>query len=202
MTRRVLLTGFGPFPGVEVNGTGVMVPRLARAARRRFPGVVISTAILPTEWQRGPVKARAALARAKPDVVLHFGVSDRAHGFVIERRGVNACVAFPDGAGMMPPAPMLDAAGPKRRAVTLPVAGIVARLKAAGLPAVSSDDAGQYLCNAVLYQSLGLMDADEGRMAGFVHLPASLAQPHVDGTLTVEQAVAGSLEILAVCLGK
>lgn len=197
--RRILLTGFGPFPGVAANATGVLVPRLARAARRRFPGAVVRTGILPTEWVRGTGRARAAIERAKPDVVIHFGVSDRAHGFVIERRAVNACLHTADGAGLMPALPVLDEAGPKRRAVTLPVAAIVSRLKALGLPVVASDDAGQYLCNAVLYQSLGLMAGGTG-LVGFVHLPASLADDGADGALTVEQAVAGSLEIIAVCL--
>jgi pyroglutamyl-peptidase len=196
----ILLTGFGPFPGVATNASGLLVPRLARAARRRFPQAVVSTAILPTEWVRGPVKARAAFVRAKPDVVVHFGVSDRAHGFVIERRGVNGCVRSPDGAGLMPVLPVLDEAGPKRRAASLPVAGIVARLRALGLPAVPSDDAGQYLCNAVLYQSLGMAEATGAGMAGFVHLPASLAAHGGAQVLTMEQALAGSLEILAVCL--
>ncbi len=205
----VLITGFGPFPGVAVNASGMLVPRLARAARRRFVGVHVHTAILPTEWGRGPARARAAHERASPDISIHFGVSGRAQGFVIERRGVNVCLHTEDGAGKLPPLDVLDPNGPKRRAVTLPVAGIVARLKSLGLPAVTSDDAGSYLCNAVLYQSLGLTGADARGMgcgmAGFVHLPSSLApSPLADeghsGPLTFEQALAGSLEIIAVCL--
>ncbi len=196
MTANILITGFGPFPGVAVNATGLLVPRLASVARRRFAGVVIHSAILPTEWGRGPARALCAHERATPDVSIHFGVSGRAQGFVIERRGVNACLQTEDGAGHLPPLAVLDPAGPKRRAVTLPVAGIVARLRALGLPAVASDDAGSYLCNAVLYQSLGFGDG----MAGFVHLPSSLVDEGQAGALTFEQALAGSLEIIAVCL--
>lgn len=192
------MTGFGPFPGVEFNATGVLVPRLARAARRRFTDAQVFTAILPTEWVRGPKRARAAFQRAQPTLVLHFGVSDRARGFVIERRGVNACVMAADGVGAMPTSPVLSEFGRERRRVTLPVKTIVRRLHELGLPAEASDDAGQYLCNAVLYQSLGLIEG--AGMVGFVHLPSALAEDHGEGALTVEQAVAGSLEILAVCL--
>ena len=204
MTPSVLITGFGPFPGVAVNASGMLVPRLARAARRRFASVAVHTAILPTEWGRGPARARAAYERASPDISIHFGVSGRAEGFVIERCGLNVCVQTEDGAGYLPALAVLDPAGPVRRAVTLPVAAIVARLRALGLPAVTSDDAGSYLCNAVLYQSLGLTGADargsSGRVAGFVHLPSSLADEGQAGPLTFEQALAGSLEIIAVCL--
>jgi len=195
---RILLTGFGPFPGVQVNATGVLVPRLARAARRRFASHSVSTAILPTEWVRGPARARAAFERAQPTLVLHFGVSDRARGFVVERRGVNACVMAADGVGAMPASLVLNEIGRKRRRVTLPVPTIVRRLQELGLPAEASDDAGQYLCNAVLYQSLGLMEG--AGMVGFVHLPSALADDHGEGALTIEQALAGSLAILDVCL--
>jgi pyroglutamyl-peptidase len=197
VTRRVFITGFGPFPGVAVNATGVLVPRLVRVARRQFAGVEIHSAILPTEWGRGPARARAVYERVTPDISIHFWVSGRAEGFVIERRGVNVCVQTEDGAGRLPALAELDPGGPKRRAVTLPIAGIVARLKAMGLPVATSDDAGAYLCNAVLYQSLGLTGAG---MAGFVHLPSSLADGGKAGALTFEQALAGSLEIIAVCL--
>ena len=98
----------------------------------------------------------------------------------------------------MPTSPVLSEFGRERRRVTLPVKTIVRRLHELGLPAEASDDAGQYLCNAVLYQSLGLIEG--AGMVGFVHLPSALAEDHGEGALTVEQAVAGSLEILAVCL--
>ena len=192
----VLITGFGPFPGVPVNATGVLVPRLASAARRRFAGVAIHSAILPTEWSQGPARAKAAYERVSPDASIHFGVSGRAEGFVIERRGINVCLKTEDGAGHLPPLAVLDPEGSKRRAVTLPVAEIVARLKRMGLPVATSDDAGSYLCNAVLYQSLGF----GAGMAGFVHLPSSLADGGKAGPLTFAQALAGSLEIIAVCL--
>ena len=119
------------------------MPRLASAARRRFAGVAIHSAILPTEWSQGPARAKAAYERVSPDVSIHFGVSGRAEGFVIERRGINVCLKTEDGAGHLPPLAVLDPEGSKRRAVTLPVAGIVARLKRMGLPVATSDDGGR-----------------------------------------------------------
>ena len=119
-SKTILLTGFGPFPGIPFNASGLLVPRIARAARARFPGLTIATAILPTEWRRGPARAASAINRAAPDIAIHFGVSPKAHGFVIERRGVNACLPSADGAGLMPPLALLEPNGPARRAVTLP----------------------------------------------------------------------------------
>lgn len=204
MKPSILITGFGPFPGVATNASGLLVPKLARAARKRFADCEFHTAILPTQWQRGTARARAAFVRSDADISIHFGVSSRADGFVIERRGVNACLQTSDSAGALPQGLLLDPVGPARRPATLPVQAIVSRLKARGLPVVSSDDAGGYLCNAVLYQSLGLAAARPRAIAGFVHLPAYLADPDqaaiVPQSLTFAQALSGSLEIIAVCL--
>lgn len=197
----VLLTGFGPFPGMPANATRELVPVLARRARLRFAGVQVRSALLPTEWVRGPQHASSALERAQPDIVIHFGVSERAAGFVIERRGVNVCASSADGAGALPAAALLEPDGPQQRAVNLPVDLIVDRLRGLGLPAALSDDAGQYLCNAVLYQSLARL-AGSGAIAGFVHLPHALPQTREGAAagLTFAEAVTGGLEIIAVCL--
>src|SRR6185503_17433013 len=74
----VLITGFGPFPGVPVNATMQLVPELARAAARQFAGVRIATEVLATEWAAAPQRLDALLAEIEPDLVLHFGVSSRA----------------------------------------------------------------------------------------------------------------------------
>lgn len=206
----VLLTGFGPFPGIPVNASGLLATRLATAARAHFPGVDFATAQLPTEWTQGPRRARAAIMRVKPTLIIHFGVSQRAQGFVIERQGVNACCAEPDGAGSMPLADLLDPSGPKTRKATLPVATIARDLKALGLPVALSSDAGAYLCNAVLFHSLAMAkNGDHAARVGFVHIPDSLVGAGRDGLkpmpecpLTWDAAVAGGLAILKTCLNE
>lgn len=195
-----LLTGFGPFPGVPHNATGVLVPRLAAKARRHFPDWRIATAILPTEWDAAPVALARHIARARPLLALHFGVSREARGFIIETLGRNVCRPTADAAGMPPNSALLVADGPATRAAILPAIEIVTRLTRRGFPAATSDDAGGYLCNAVLYHSLGHAEAAAPRpaRAGFVHVPADLGSP--GAVLSLDQAVDGGLEILAACL--
>jgi pyroglutamyl-peptidase len=203
----VLITGFGPFPGVPVNATMRLVPELAQAAARRFAGVRIATAVLATEWTAAPRRLEALLEEIEPDLVLHFGVSSRARGFEVEARAQNACLQSPDAAGALPPGVAVREGGPEFMAATLPVRHIVARLRRRGIPAFLSRDAGGYLCNATLYHSLGCARERPGCRVGFVHIPATLGRPgaanrgRVGGrTLTWEQAHAGGLEILAACL--
>ncbi len=65
----VLVTGFGPFPGVPVNATMRLVPELVQAARHALPGVRVASAILATEWAAAPLRLDALLADTEPDLV-------------------------------------------------------------------------------------------------------------------------------------
>lgn len=204
----LLITGFGPFPGVPVNATMRLVPELAEAAARTFPGLRVTTELLATEWQTAPTRAAALQDELQPDLVLHFGVSPRARGFEIETRARNACQMSPDASGALPLAPILNGDGAEYLAAGLPAQALVARLRRRGIPAFVSRDAGAYLCNALLYHSLAQGPAAAGRRVGFIHIPASLARPGGANRgrsgacpLTWAQALEGGLEIVAGCLG-
>jgi pyroglutamyl-peptidase len=206
---RVLLTGFAPFPGVPVNATMALVPQLADRAKSHFPGTKLSAGVLATEWLAAPRQLDILLAQARPDLILHFGVSGRARGFEIELRGQNRCLPAADAGGALPVSAAVRADGPEILRVSLPVNYLVARLRRRGIPAFVSRDAGGYLCNATLYHSLAAARAQPGRRVGFIHIPASLAWPTAAGRgrsgacpLTWAQALEGGLEILAVCLNR
>ena len=205
----VLITGFGPFPGVPVNATMQLVPELAAAGTRAFAGVRIATAILATEWAAAPRTLDGLLAEVKPDLVLHFGVSSRARGFEVEFAG-GQCLHADAGCGGRYCRRESGCARTGRSTckASLPVQHIVARLRARGIPAFVSRDAGGYLCNATLYHSLGCAREVPGRRVGFIHIPATLGRPGAANRgrvgacrLTWEQAGSGGLEILAACLG-
>ena len=206
----VLLTGFGPFPGVGANATTLLVPRLAEAAARTFPGMRIAYDVLPTEWSAGPARALRLYGEHRPALALHFGVSSRARGFEIETRARNRCQASPDAAGLLPPLDLLSPEGPETLPAQVPAAYIVARLRRRGLPASLSRDAGGYLCNALLYRALELgRDLPDPPRAGFIHLPASLVHerfptrgPVPGAPLDWEGVVEGGLEIIAASLGR
>ena len=152
---------------------------------------------MPTEWTPAPKRLAALLAALKPALVLHFGVAQDATGFRIECEGRNACQPVPDARGNIPPVLNLIAGGALSQSATIPVEEIVRRLRGLGLPAYTSNDAGRYLCNAVLYHSLCVSTSSRTRFrAGFVHIPTDLTGP----PLTFEDALRGSLEIVKVCL--
>ncbi|MCH9807907.1 MAG: pyroglutamyl-peptidase I [Alphaproteobacteria bacterium] len=194
--RKVLLTGFGPFPGVPRNATSDLVPAIAAAAHRRYPETEIVDAVLPVTWTGGPGEARRLIGRHQPDIVVHFGVSDRAEGFVIETQAANSCLAAPDADGALPPLELLGSDTGADLFSTLPCQEICTRLCDLGLRVEASSDAGGYLCNAVLFNSLKC--ARENMRVGFVHVPTGLEEGCKG--LSMADAVRGGLEIIAVCL--
>ncbi|MFT3732020.1 MAG: pyroglutamyl-peptidase I [Hyphomicrobium sp.] len=192
----VLLTGFGPFPGVPVNASGELVRRLVRIARREFPNVRFVAAVLPTEWGRAPRRIAALHARYHPVLALHFGVASGLQCVRLETTGRNALRASPDAAGVLPADELLCPDGLAERRATIDIPRISRALEARGWPCSSSDDAGGYLCNAALYQSLACAE-HHGGSVGFVHIPADLSQ----SPLAMKRGVETALEIVRAALG-
>ena len=199
----VLLTGFGPFPGVERNASSELALDLARRAAERHTSVDFVAAVLPVDWQEGPRRIEDLIGQHRPAVSLHFGVSSRATGFVIEAHAYNVATAMPDDSGEIAGSINLVAGDRPRRSATLPVKRIVQDLRAAGFPAELSSDPGRYLCNAVLYHSLRQAARSSPRLrAGFVHIPATL-ESGVGGAnslITWPEAIDGGLRMIDTCL--
>lgn len=200
----ILLTGFGPFPGRAHNATAALVPELAAVARSRFPDHEIVDAVLPVEWTRAPLELDELLKRGDAALALHFGVAREARGFQIESIGRNICGALYDASGALPRAAQLIDDAPESLTSTFPVERIMMRLKRASLPCSISLSAGTYLCNALLYHSLtAALELSTPFVAGFVHLPASLAATgEAECPLSWDDALAGGIEIIAACLEK
>jgi pyroglutamyl-peptidase len=210
----VLITGFGPFPGQPRNASSLLAEAVAAEAQSLVPGYAFKAATLPTEWETGPRVLGALLVELEPVIALHFGVSSRATGFVVETRARNERSPTPDACGAAPADCQVDIYGPDALSASLPARLIVDRLRRRGLPAQLSRDAGAYLCNAVLYHSLAdarrrsANGAGAGLRRGFVHLPDRLlagpgtsARRAAPSRLDWEGAVAGGLEIVSVCAG-
>jgi pyroglutamyl-peptidase len=200
----IVLTGFGPFLTVQENATSALVPTLAKAVAAHFPNVACVAEILPTDWQKAPARLDELMREHTPAIVLQFGVSSRAKGFVIETRGRNARQASVDVTGCKPHSARIATGGPKFVVTTVPVKQILSRLHALGLRATKSHSAGEYLCNALLYHGLWTATcaapASSPPIMGFIHLPVDLpaAAPSAK-KLTIEQAVNGGVAIVAAC---
>lgn len=174
---RILVTGFGPFPAMPFNASQALVEDLEERKAASPWGEYLHTAILPTDWRRAPRQAGVLIDGLKPDVILHIGVSSRTDRFQIETRAFNATRNAADCSEGYPLGHYVRRGGPPVLKTTLPAELIVSRLRLAKVPASLSSDAGRYLCNAILYESLFKAGRSPHlRFAGFIHIPA--LSPH------------------------
>ncbi len=204
---KVLLTGFGPFPGVPNNVSGSFAQTLAQEARRCYRQADFEAACLPTVWHEAPLQLEHLYYVHQPSIALHFGVSHLAKSIVVETTAKNA-TGRPDALGVSPVQEHLLPGGRHALSATVPVGRLVARLRNAGVPATVSHDAGAYLCNALLYHSIELMRVlrADGQ-CGFIHLPVELPKrsSHFGkrraAGLDFDRAVEGGLEMIGTLLG-
>lgn len=103
----------------------------------------------------------------KPDAIIHFGVDGTRRTINIETRAVNQAVRVrPDAVGVSPRQPELQANGERSRSSTLPARALLEAARSSGAPVRLSNNAGTYLCNATLWDSIG-----SGIPSIFIHVP-------------------------------
>ena len=165
----VLVTGFGPFPGVPVNPSRE-VARLLEAAPPE--GVRVRARELPVSFQGTPKALRDAVAGGEaPSALLSMGVQREA-GFLLERRARGRYdTERVDNDGVS--AAGLELVLGQDRASDLDLESLAKCLREAGAADVRlSDDAGGYVCEITNHTLLG-----EGQRLGvpalFLHIPPS-----------------------------
>jgi pyroglutamyl-peptidase len=119
-----------------------------------------------------------AIHRFEPDVVISLGQADAYSQIAVEQVAVNLNSSEePDNAGSRATDLPVVPGGPIAYWSSLPVTGIVAALRDAGIPAVVSYDAGGYVCNHLFYGLMHLLATERlDTIGGFVHLPLLLEQ--------------------------
>jgi pyroglutamyl-peptidase len=167
---RVLLTGFEPFGGEDVNPSWQAVSLVRDAPPE---GVELHAVQLSCVFGRANEELRAAIAEFSPDLVLCVGQAGGRPDLTVERVAVNVDDArIPDNAGNQPIDEPIAPDGPAAYFAPLPVKACVAAVREAGLPASVSQTAGTFVCNHVFY-GLAHLAATElpALRGGFVHVP-------------------------------
>jgi pyroglutamyl-peptidase len=171
---KLLVSGFGPFPGAPENPTEALIRALADELAETFGASALRAVVLPTDYRRSWSALRRIYGGFDPDVVVHFGLSGRAKAVHIETTGVNAVdPKKPDASGSAPRSGRARRDGPEKLSATLPTGSILAALKRERIAAQLSENAGRYVCNATLYRSLHAAPAS--RRVGLIHVPPNLA---------------------------
>lgn len=163
--RTLLVTGFAPF-GPHARNPSELIARAVDGSS--VDGVEVVGRTLPVVWDAAFPALLAAVTEVRPSALLMLGVAQRPTlCFEVVARNVQG--PREDTAGRLPDAGEVVPGGPARLTGRLPWS----RLATGPLPAVYSSDAGDYLCNHLLYRALH--DLPTLGVRGFVHVPPLLA---------------------------
>ena len=167
---RVLLTGFGPFPGVPVNPSAVLVKALARRQRPALAGTARTTHIFATTYEAVDRDLPKLFAQ-KPDIVLMFGLAGSRRHVCIETRARNAVsLLYPDASGHRAVRGVIVPDGRRALKGSAPFADLLGALRGSAIPSRLSRDAGRYLCNYSYWR--GLERANGGDpLVQLIHIP-------------------------------
>ena len=166
---RVLVTGFGPFPGAPFNPSARLVKALAHRRRPAFDGVQLTTHIFATSYAAVD-RDLPKLLEQKPEIVLLFGVAGRRRQLCIETRAQNAAtLLFPDASRHKPKRRVVTPGAPSSRRGNAPFMRLLHAARGK-FPARLSRDAGRYLCNYVYWQTLQHARGAQP-LVQFVHIP-------------------------------
>jgi pyroglutamyl-peptidase len=195
---RVLLTGFGPFPGVTENPSAWLAETLVERATSLGLDCELHARVLPTEWEAVAALAPRLYETLQPRVMIHFGLSERARSLRIERSAHNRALPRADALGKLPASPVIIAERPNRLDTGLPAAALAADLRARGHTAETSWSAGRYLCNFLYYLSLEWAARQTSPpLALFMHVPHPATQ---GGPFSEAELLHGAQETLRLVL--
>jgi pyroglutamyl-peptidase len=171
-TLRVLVTGFGPFPGAPYNPTMPLVKRLAQLRRPAFSDVAFFSHIFHVTYATVDRELPELIAALRPDALLSFGLADRTGFMRIETRARNAVTTtFPDAdRNRARKGSIVDAADAAMFGSHS--AKLLRAARATGIDARASRDAGSYLCNYLSWRAIEAVRKQDGPcLAAFVHIP-------------------------------
>lgn len=166
--KRVLLTGFEPFGGENINPSLEIAKVLDRKETIEYK---IFSRELPCVFENAIQQLKEAIQEIQPDLVLCIGQAGGRPDLSIERVAINIDDArIPDNQGNQPIDKPIIQSGPVAYWSSLPIKAIVKHLRDAGLPASISQTAGTYVCNHVFYGLMHEIQHSHIR-GGFIHIP-------------------------------
>jgi pyroglutamyl-peptidase len=169
---RILVTGFGPFPGAPFNPTELLVARLLRLRRPALNDIELFGHIFPVTYQNVDDELPKLLASCRPQALLMFGLATRTRHVRVETRARNAVTMLWPDAGRARPRKGSIASGIDGQMFGPHTAKLLHAAMATGIDVRASRDAGSYLCNYLSWRAIEATHRDGGpRLAAFVHVP-------------------------------
>ena len=167
---KILLTGFEPFGGDAVNSAQETIKAVACSD---FVDADVFVELLPVSFKRVGNMLVPLIDELGPDVAMMLGQVRTSEKIRIERFALNLMDSVKgDNDGYIPDEETIFPDSPLALQSTLPLKAIKKSLTECGIPAVVSNSAGLYVCNATYYTALHHIAAKAlPTQAVFIHLP-------------------------------
>lgn len=193
MGRRLLITGFEPFDGKQINPSWLAVEQLPDTVG----DFMLCKLRIPTVYAKAAAMVLETADRFQPDVILSVGVAGGRDAVTPERIAVNIRDArIADNEGNHPQGDLVVSGAPAAYFATVPVKEMAAAIRARWIPGAVSNTAGTYVCNDVFFTLLHHYAGTETNV-GFVHVPYLPEQG--DPSLTLDRIVAALMAAIEVC---
>jgi pyroglutamyl-peptidase len=184
--KRLLITGFEPFAGEEINPSWEAVKLLPD----KINGYSLDKLLLPVVFGKAAETVIKSAEKLLPDVILCIGQAGGRRAITPELVGINLRHAsIPDNCGCQPKDEPIVPGGEAAYFSTLPVRRMAEALKAGGVASEVSYSAGAYVCNEVLYTLLSRFNESATRV-GFIHIPYSVQQ-NKEPCMSMEDIIKG-----------
>ena len=191
--KKLLITGFAPFGGGDINPSWQAV----QALPDRVGDFELYKMELPTVFAAAAAQVVAKAYEIGADMVLSVGQAGGRDAVTPERIAVNIRDArIPDNAGNQPRGEFVAADGPAAYFATIPVEKMAQAIRDRQIRATVSNSAGAFVCNDVMYSVLHHF-AGTPVKAGFIHVPyiPEQGQPN----MPLEQTVAALIAAIEAC---
>lgn len=190
---RILITGFGPFPGAPFNPTTPLVKRLTHLRRPALDDVSVCGHIFHVTYQTVDRELPELIGRLRPQALLMFGLASRTAHLRIETRARNTLTAhLPDADGNRAQKTSI-VRGADALVFGPHTSSLLQAARATGIDARPSRDAGAYLCNYLSWRAIESTQQPQGpALAAFIHIPLIArdgAAREGSSNITLEQLV-------------
>ena len=191
--KKMLITGFAPFGGADVNPSWQAVSRLPD----RIGDFELCKLEIPTVFAEAAAMVLEKAREIGADVVISVGMAGGRDAVTPERIAVNIRDArIPDNAGNQPRGEFVAPEGPAAYFATIPVERMAQAIRDREIRATVSNSAGAYVCNDVMYSLLHAFAGTAVR-CGFIHVPYIPEQG--SPSMELEQIVAALTAAIKVC---
>lgn len=166
---KVLITGFSPFGGENINPAYEAVKNLEDTIQ----GAKIIKKEICTVFGTSITELEREIECENPDIVICVGQAGGRYDITVERVAINIDDArIEDNEGNQPIDTKIYENGENAYFSSIPIKAIVRSIREEGIPASISNTAGTFVCNHLMYGLLYLINNKYTHIkGGFIHVP-------------------------------